>query len=115
MFPRADRRIMLGIGLVAVLVALVESLSLLNGLDIGLLYLAPALILALPLLAGRYVGEDRVAKLARGVAYLRTRRAVTRLVARLPRAPRALVSRGGRLLADALGVRGPPAPPRFLR
>jgi hypothetical protein len=39
----------------------------------------------------------------------RVRRAVPRLMARLPRAPRALLPRGGRLLACSLAERGPPA------
>jgi hypothetical protein len=106
---RSDRRIMLGIGLLAVVVALTQTLAPLGGLETGLLYLAPALILALPLLAGRYVAEERVAKLAAGVMWLRRRRAANRLIARLPRASRVLVVRGGRLLASALAERGPPA------
>jgi len=100
---------MLALGLLAVLVALTQTLAPLSGLGTGLLYLAPALILALPLLAGRYVAEDKVARLAAGVVWWRRRRAVNRLVARLPRSPRVLAARGGRLLADGLAERGPPA------
>ncbi len=107
--PARDRRIMLAIGLLAVLVALTQTFAPLSGLETGLLYLAPALMLALPLLAGRYVGEDTVAKLATGFVWWRRRRAVSRLVAHLPRAPHLLVARGGRLIADALAERGPPA------
>ncbi len=99
---------MLAIGLLAVLVATTQTLLPLHGIETGLLYLAPALILALPLLAGRYVGEDDIARLARGIVWLRRRRTANRLVARLPRAPRALVVRGGRLLAAGLAQRGPP-------
>src|SRR4051794_41802889 len=33
----------------------------LGGLDTGLLFLTPAFVLALPLLAGRYLGADRLA------------------------------------------------------
>jgi hypothetical protein len=103
-----DRRIMLGIAVLAVVVALTQSLAPLSGLETGLLYLAPALILALPLLAGRYVAEDQVLRLAAGVRWLRRRRAANRIVARLPYAPRVLVVRGGRLLAAALAERAPP-------
>jgi hypothetical protein len=60
------------------------------------------------LLAGRYVGEERIARLAARFVS-RARRIVPRLVARLPRAPRALAPRGGRLLACSLAERGPPA------
>jgi hypothetical protein len=105
---RSDRRIMLAIGLLAVLVALTQTFAPLHGLDIGLLYLAPALILSLPLLSGRYVGEDDIARLALGFVWWRRRRAFNRLVAQLPRAPRLLVARGGRLLAEGLAQRGPP-------
>jgi hypothetical protein len=99
---------MLAIGLLAVFVALTQTLASLQGLDTGLLYLAPALILALPLLAGRYVGEDDIARLARGFVWWCRRRAVNRMLAALPRAPHLLVVRGGRLLADGLAQRGPP-------
>ena len=36
----------------------------LTGYQSGLLYLAPALVLALPLLLGRFVGEEQLAGLA---------------------------------------------------
>lgn len=79
-----------------------------TGLETGLLHLAPALLLALPLLVGRYVGEERLAVLGlRRVE--RASRAVVLLEARLPRAPRATMARGGALLASALAQRGPPA------
>src|SRR5581483_3979511 len=59
--PARDRRIMLGLGLLAVVAALTQTLEPLEGLQTGLLFLAPALFLALPLVAGRYVGEETVA------------------------------------------------------
>ena len=100
---RRDLRLLLGLtGLTVALVAV----QWLTGADV--LLASPALVLALPLLAGRYVGEERIARLAaRFVAP--ARRAASRLTARLPRAPRALVPRGGRLLACSLAERGPPA------
>lgn len=99
---------MLAIGLLAVVVALTQTVAPLHGLETGLLYLAPALFLALPLLSGRYVGEDEIARLALGVRWLRLRRSARRLAAQLPRPAQVLVARGGRLIAAGLAQRGPP-------
>jgi hypothetical protein len=82
------------------------AIQVLTGAEIMLA--APALVLALPLLAGRYVGEERIARLVARLCRAAPR-AARRLAARLPRAPRALLPRGGRLLAFALAERGPPA------
>ena len=79
------------------------------GLTEPLAYAGPLLAMLLPLLAGRFVGEDRIARLA-----ARTRRRARRpqvLVARpawLRVAPS--VPRGGRLIACGLAVRPPPLP-----
>jgi hypothetical protein len=75
------------------------------GLHVALLYLAPALLLALALLAGRYPGE----------------RALEQIVSRAPRLPRLrcapcrlrwpqiqLAVRGGLLIASGLAGRAPP-------
>lgn len=76
-------------------------------------YLSPVLVLLLPLLSGRFVGEERIARAA--AAARRPARRITPLYR--PPAPatwlvRVLsVPRGGRLLADALAVRPPPASP----
>jgi hypothetical protein len=100
--PR-DLRPLLAVALLGVVVALVESVS---GLGTGLLLLSPALALLLPLLAGRYLGEDRLERLA---ARFAPPRAIRRISAPLPRRrPRATRARGGRLLASALAERGPP-------
>jgi hypothetical protein len=100
---RRDLRLLLGLaGLTVALVAV----QWLTGAEV--LLGSPALVLALPLLAGRYVGEERIARLAARFV-VRVRRAAPRLTARLPRAPRTLVPRGGRLLACSLAERGPPA------
>jgi hypothetical protein len=58
-----------------------------------------------PLLAGRYVGEERLEALRGHVA--RPRRRVAPQRSRAPR-PVALLPRGGRLIAEALAVRPPP-------
>ena len=77
----------------------------------GLLYLAPALVLALPLVLGRFPGEERLAGLARA-----TRAPVTRAVTRIaaPRSYVRVMQRGGRLVASALAKRPPPGPARLL-
>ena len=74
-----------------------------GGLDTGLLFLTPAFVLLLPLLAGRYPGERRLAP-----RHAPVRRAVV-LALDLPRPPMRLVPRGGLLLGCALAGRGPPA------
>jgi hypothetical protein len=100
---RRDLRLLLGLtGLTLALVAI----QALTGAEV--LLASPALVLALPLFAGRYVGEERIARLAARFV-VRVRRAAPRLTARLPRAPLALPPRGGRLLACSLAERGPPA------
>jgi hypothetical protein len=70
-------------------------------------YLAPLCVVALPLLAGRYVGEDALERLRKraepGTHY--TGAPV------LPgaRSSKAALPRGGRLIAQALAERAPPA------
>ena len=102
--PRRDQRILLGLAALTVLFTVVQSAT---GISGDVLLAAPALILLLPLLAGRYVGEDGIARLCASVSPPRRRAALARLVGPL-RAPAAL-ARGGRLIAVALGRRGPPA------
>jgi hypothetical protein len=100
---RRDLHLLLGLTALTLVLVVVQAAT---GAEV--LLASPALALALPLLAGRYVGERSIARLAaRFVAP--PRRAVRALSARLPRAPRALLPRGGRLLAASLAERGPPA------
>ena len=77
-----------------------------TGLSPDVLLAVPALLLVLPLLAGRYVGEDGLLRLACRARVVRRRRSPSRLGARR-RAPRVL-PRGGRLIAAALAERAPP-------
>src|SRR3954470_3184740 len=102
--PRRDQRILFGLAALTVLFAVVQSAT---GISGDVLLAAPALILLLPLLAGHYGGEDGIARLSAFVAPPRRRPAVARLT-ELLRAP-AVLARGGRLIAVALGRRGPPA------
>jgi fatty acid desaturase len=76
----------------------------------GLLYLAPALLMALPLLLGRYLGEERIAALVAKPRRVRPRRARS---ARLPRGVDRVMQRGGRLVGSSMAKRPPPAPARL--
>jgi hypothetical protein len=102
--PRRDQRLLLGLAALTVLFALVQSAT---GLSEEVLLAAPGLLLLLPLLAGRYVGEDGIARLSACLAAPRRRPLALRAAAPR-RAPRVL-ARGGRLIAVALAQRGPPA------
>jgi uncharacterized SAM-binding protein YcdF (DUF218 family) len=101
--PRRDRIILL---VFASLVAAWLVVQALTGSETGLLYLAPALVLALPLVGGRYVGEERLSLLA-AKRTLRPRRAASRLVA--THTFERPMRRGGRLVASSLAKRPPPA------
>ncbi|WP_354700163.1 hypothetical protein [Paraconexibacter sp. AEG42_29] len=101
---RPDMRLMGALGVFAVGVALAQSVA---GLDAGLLLLTPAIVLFLPLLAGRYVGEETLQRWT--AAFVpRRRRAAAALAPRLGRAPRAFATGGGARLATAMSRRGPP-------
>jgi hypothetical protein len=102
---RRHLRPLAAVAVLGVVVALAESVA---GLHTGLVLLAPALLLLLPLLAGRYLGEETLERLAaRAAAPRRPRRAGATPPPR--RRPRATLARGGRLLASSLAERGPPA------
>src|SRR6202165_2632037 len=73
---------------------------------LGLLFLAPAVLLALPLLAGRYVGAERLSRVADRSATGVRRPALAFLA---PRAPWRTLPRGGLLIAASLAVRPPPS------
>jgi hypothetical protein len=79
------------------------------GVEAAVAYLAPALLILLPLLGGRYPGDEALARIA-----ARRWRPARRPPPQAPplRRPRivALLPRGGRLVAGALAGRGPPSP-----
>jgi hypothetical protein len=102
---RRDRHLLLALAALSVALVAVHALL---GLDPNLLLALPALVMFLPLLAGRYVGEDGLARLA---ALWRARK--PRAIASCGRPLRApgVLPRGGRLIAAALAERGPPALP----
>jgi hypothetical protein len=94
------------------LAALVTSVALVVATLAGhaelLAYAAPLCLVALPLLAGRYIGEDALERLRES----RTPPPHP-VAAAIPvgvRRPATLFPRGGRLIAQALAERGPPAP-----
>jgi hypothetical protein len=97
---RPDHAVRVTIG-VAVLAALWLAGLHVGGLETGLLFLTPAFVLLLPLLAGRYVGERVLA------AAPTARRAVVPAL-RPPRPAALLVPRGGLLVGCSLAGRAPP-------
>lgn len=100
--PRPDQLLLLG--LAALTAALVVVMTLVGAED--LLHTLPLLVLLLPLVGGRYLGEERLIALVRSRAPRRPVRA-----AHAPRPVRTPLSlpRGGRLIATSLAVRPPPA------
>jgi len=79
----------------------------LTGSTEALLFLAPALLIAIPLIGGRYIGEELVVKLAAGRVRPQRWTAISSV---LPAAPVAgnRRPRGNRLIAFSLAKRPPP-------
>ncbi|MEA2347211.1 MAG: hypothetical protein QOG62_998 [Thermoleophilaceae bacterium] len=92
------------LGLAALTTVVLAVVALLGAHE--LLHALPLLVLLLPLLGGRYLGEERLIVLVRSHAARRPVRAAR--ATRPVRAPIAL-PRGGRLIATSLAVRPPPA------
>jgi hypothetical protein len=99
----------LPIVLLALAAAAFALVLLLPGMTTGALFLSPAIVLLASLLTGRYVGEDGIRRLAAAVRR-REPRAARALQSPLPRRPRAVMPRGGRLVGSSLAVRPPPLP-----
>jgi hypothetical protein len=76
------------------------------GVEEGLLFLTPALAMAVPLLAGRYLGAERLTRIAQTRSPRRRGAAPAALA---PRARGRVLPRGGLLIAASLAVRPPPA------
>jgi hypothetical protein len=104
---RRDRHLLLGL---AALTLVIASLTLV-GVSTDLLLAVPVFVFALPLLAGRYVGEEQLARLAAAFCAVRRRPALT--IAPHPRRRTSRLPRGGRLIAAALAVRPPPVAARI--
>jgi hypothetical protein len=75
----------------------------------ALLFMAPALLIAIPLLGGHYIGEELIVKLAARRARP-PRRATTSPAWSIPSAPESWRPRGTGLIAFSLAKRPPPAP-----
>jgi hypothetical protein len=101
--PRRDRQLLLGLAAMTLALA---SLTLL-GVHSDVLLAVPVLVFALPLLSGRYLGEEQLARLA--AAFLGRRRRPAATIAPHARRIERRLPRGGRLIAAALAVRPPPA------
>jgi len=93
--------------LLAVLAAAWLLALALVGVGEAFAYLAPALLLGLPLVAGRYPGER---PLVRALSRRRARPLRPPLCATPAARIFVLTPRGGRLVATALAGRGPPGP-----
>jgi hypothetical protein len=78
----------------------------LTGSTDALLFLAPALLIAIPLFGGRYLGEEMIARFVARGARSRPRPAATRRGA--PPVPATWLPRGTRLIAFGLAKRPPP-------
>jgi hypothetical protein len=89
----------------AMVVAAWMLLQALTGVELGVLYLAPALVLCAPLAVGCYVGENHLAELADRSPHCPARRA-SRLTR--PHSYVRVMLRGGRLVAASLAKRPPP-------
>jgi len=99
---RRDRQLLFALAGLTLALALLTRV----GVHSDVLLAAPVLVFALPLFAGRYVGEERLARLAAAFDVRRRRPAVA-LEPNARRAPRTL-ARGGSLIAVSLAVRPPP-------
>ncbi len=102
-----DQRLM---GASAGMACLATLLAALAGHTEVLAYAAPLLVLLLPLLAGRFVGEERIARAAARVRRARRPRPAVAAEPVTWLRGMTLIPRGGRLIARALAVRPPPAP-----
>ena len=104
---RRDRHLLFGIvGMSLALSALMQL-----GVHSDALLAIPALVFIIPLLSGRYLGEQQLARLA-AVFQSRRRRPAVALLPTILRAGQSM-PRGGCLIASSLAVRPPPAMPRF--
>jgi hypothetical protein len=103
MAPRRSRVPL--VALAAALAAFAVALAV-PGLETGILFLSPAIVLLALLRSGHYVGEEQLDRLCAAWQQQPPRRRVAR--SPLPGRPRALMPRGGRLVATSLAVRPPP-------
>jgi hypothetical protein len=96
-----------GIALLTATAAWALAMALSGSTDV-LLYLAPALLVAVPLMLGRYPGERALERLRRTDTAPRPR--PVRITRPGRRTAASLLPRGGSLIAVGLARRGPPLP-----
>lgn len=99
---RHERSLLLGLAAVAAVLAIAQAAL---GLGGDVMLLVPLLVLLVPLLAGRFPGEQVISRLASG------RRSPSRrlpLALPAPRRHAPAFARGGLLIARGLAVRPPP-------
>jgi hypothetical protein len=99
---RRDLRLLMAVCALALVWLVAQGVV---GASAGLLFLAPAMFMALPLLAGRYLGAERLSRVSRSRAP-RGRRVRIAIPAR--RVFCSTPPRGGLLIASSLAVRPPP-------
>src|SRR5215208_986206 len=102
--PARDQRLLKAAALVTSALLLLAALA---GHPDQLVYAAPLFLLSVPLLAGRYVGEDKLERLRREAPARRRTRSRSGAPSGARRTA-VLLPRGGRLIAEALAVRPPP-------
>jgi hypothetical protein len=103
----ARRRPWVPVVLLAVALAAFAAALIVPGMETGVLFLSPAIVMLALLLSGRYVGETQIRRLAAAWQQRRSRRGRAERPP-LPSRRRALMPRGGRLVATSLAVRPPP-------
>jgi hypothetical protein len=102
--PARDQRLLISAAFVTAALLLLGAFA---GHPDLLVFAAPLYLLVVPLLAGRYVGEETLERLGRQ-APTRPRRVFTGGALPGIRRTAVLLPRGGRLIAEALAVRPPP-------
>jgi hypothetical protein len=101
--PEGERRLLLALAGAVSLLLLVAGFA---GHPELLVYAAPAALVAIPLLSGRYIGEERIFRLRRRFRGERAQRGHSR--SRPRGRPSVLAPRGTSLMAHGLAVRPPP-------
>ena len=103
--PARDQRLLLAAAVCACACLLLGALT---GHPDLLAFGGPLCLLALPLIAGRYVGEEALDRLRRDRP-ARRRPLISRGLPKGAQRVAVILPRGGRLIAEALAVRPPPS------
>jgi hypothetical protein len=103
--PSRDRHLLLSLAAVATLWLLVAAVA---GVDSGLLHFLPLFGLFVPLLRGRYIGEEALHRLREGRHSAPLPRPIRRAALPATSFGRVHVVAGGEVLARHIAVRPPP-------